>query len=148
MPGIKIFPPNQLPVRNLSQQQLEQWIVQLEIWLGQDNDMARFMEGGIYQNWQADEVLTNRLQDVVDADPKVVEGMTVNQRTELLEERRRQLRTFLSQTANCVSNEHHATIMRHSTSLQWIYDRIRQDYDIETKGVHFLNIIDIKYDAT
>ena len=84
MPGIKIFPPNQLPVRNLSQQQLEQWIVQLEIWLGQDNDMARFMERGIYQNWQADEILPNRLPDVVDADPKVVEGMTVNQRTELL----------------------------------------------------------------
>jgi len=87
MPGIKIFPPNQLPVRSLSQQQLEQWIVQLEIWLGQDNDMARFMEGGIYQNWQADEVLPNRIDNVPNADPKVTAETTEPQRTEILRER-------------------------------------------------------------
>ena len=147
MPGIKIFPLNQLPVRNLSQQQLEQWTVQLEIWLGQDNDMARFMDRGIYSVWQADKHFPNRLADLHANDPKNLPALTEAQRTELLEERRRQLRTFLSQTANCVSNEYYATIMRHSTSLQWIYTRIRLDYDIQTKGVHFLNIIDIKYDA-
>ena len=75
MPGIKIFPPNQLPVRNLSQQQLEQWIVQLEIWLGQDNDMVRFMDRGIYQQWQADETFPNRIKEVHEADPKNVAGI-------------------------------------------------------------------------
>ena len=147
MPGIKIFPPSQLPVKNLSQQQLEQWIVQLEIWLGQDNDMARFMERGIYRNWAADEVTPHRIAALHNNDPKNLPALTDPQRDELLQERQRQLRTFLSQIAGCVSIEHYATIMRHATSLQWIYNKIRQDYDIQTQGVHFLNIIDIKYDA-
>ena len=82
MPGIKIFPPSQLPVKNLSQQQLEQWIVQLEIWLGQDNDMARFMERGIYQNWAADEVTPHRIVALHANDPKNLLALTVPQRDE------------------------------------------------------------------
>ena len=31
------------------------------------------------------------------------------------------------------------------TSLQWIYTKIRQDHNILTNRIHFLNIIDLKY---
>ena len=109
--------------------------------------MARFMDRGIYSTWCADEQVPNRIADLHADNPKNLPALTVPQRTEVLEERRRQLRTFLSQIANCISTEHYATIMCHSTSLQWIYTKIRQDYEIQTKGVHFLNIIDIKYNA-
>ena len=27
-----------------------------------------------------------------------------------------------------------------------VYTKIHQDYDIQQKGIHFLNIIDLKYD--
>ena len=53
---------------------------------------------------------------------------------------------FLSQVANCVSTNHYTTVMRHAVSLQWIFDKIRQDYDITHKGIHFLNLSRLKYD--
>ena len=39
----------------------------------------------------------------------------------------------------------YAGIVRHSTSLEWVYDKIREEYDIQTKGIHFLNIVDLEY---
>lgn len=47
MPGIKIHPPKQLPEHSLSQQEFEDWTNELEIYLGQDAAMARFMAGGV-----------------------------------------------------------------------------------------------------
>ena len=41
----------------------------------------------------------------------------------------------------------YAAIVRHSTSLEWIYNKIREDYDIQTKGIHFLNIVDLEYNT-
>ena len=37
-------------------------------------------------------------------------------------------------------------IFPHATSLEWVYTKIREDYDIQTKGIHFLNIVDLEYD--
>ena len=67
---------------------------------------------------------------------------------ELLAKRPRQLKTFLGQVAKCASKNMYATIVRHATSLEWIYTKVRQDYDIQQKGIHFLNVINLKYDAT
>jgi hypothetical protein len=38
--------------------------------------------------------------------------------------------------------------MRHSTSLESIYDMLRSDYDMKKKGIHFFNLLDMHYDAT
>jgi len=35
-----------------------------------------------------------------------------------------------------------------STSLQWVYKKIREDYGIQQQCIHFLNILDIVYDPT
>ena len=32
-----------------------------------------------------------------------------------------------------------------STSLESIYDMLRNDYDMQKKGIHFLNLLDMKY---
>ena len=40
----------------------------------------------------------------------------------------------------------YVAIVRHSTSLDWIYNEVREDYEIQTKGIHFLNIVDLTYD--
>ena len=53
---------------------------------------------------------------------------------------------FLSQVANCVSVNHYTTVLRYATSLQWIFDKVREDYDIAHRGIHFMNLSRIKYD--
>ena len=62
MPAIKIHPPQQLPEQAVSQQQFEDWTNELEIYLGQDEAMARFMTGGIYANWTSQEEDNHRIE--------------------------------------------------------------------------------------
>ena len=112
--------------------------------------MARFMTGGRYQNWQSQEQFPHRIDIVNPRDPdRPAQGADNREDLlmDLLAKRRRQLKTFLGQVAKCTSRNMYATIVRHATSLDWIYNKIRQDYDIQQKGIHFLNIIDLKYDA-
>ena len=66
MPQIKIHPPNQLPEQAISQQQFEDWVNELEIYLGQDENMARFMTDGLYQQWSSQEQDPNRIQAVLE----------------------------------------------------------------------------------
>ena len=54
MPAIKIFPPKQLPDKGLSDQKFEAWTTELEVWLGKDDEMTRFMEDGQYSTWLAE----------------------------------------------------------------------------------------------
>ena len=50
MPSTKIFPPKQLPTKGLSEEKLKTWTTEIEVWLGADDDMARFMQDGQYSN--------------------------------------------------------------------------------------------------
>jgi len=149
MPGIKIHPPAQLPEQSISQQQFEDWTNELEIYLGQDEAMARFMDGGIYQRWTSQEANPDRIVELSADDPNTPRENADNRDAvlaELLAKRRRELRTFIGLVAKCAAKNMYAGIVRHATSLQWVYDKIREEYDIQTKGIHFLNIIDLKYD--
>ena len=149
MPQIKIHPPKQLPEQAISQQQFEDWVNELEIYLGQDDNMARFMSDGLYNEWLSQEQEPNRLQALLDGDPDQPEENAQNRaakQRELLAKRRRELRTFIGQVAKSASKNMYAGIVRHATSLNWIYNKIREDYDIQTKGIHYLNIVDVTYD--
>ena len=87
MPGIKIHPPKQLPEHSLSQQEFEDWTNELEIYLGQDEAMARFMTGGVYQDWTSQEANPHRIPAVLDGDPQIPEEDAANRvaiMTELL----------------------------------------------------------------
>ena len=53
---------------------------------------------------------------------------------------------FLSHVSNCVSINYYTTVLRHVTSLQWIFDKVTQDYDIVNCGIHFMNLSRIEYD--
>ena len=121
MPGIKIHPPKQLPEHSLSQQEFEDWTNELEIYLGQDENMARYMTDGLYQRWSSQEQDPNRLPAVLDGDPDTPAVAAENRdarMTELLAKRRRQLRTFIGQVAKSASKNMYAAIVRHSTSLE------------------------------
>ena len=61
---IKIHPPKQLPEHSLSQQEFEDWQNELEIYLSQDDSMARFMADGHYSTWQSQEENLNRIMEL------------------------------------------------------------------------------------
>ena len=133
MPSIKIHPPQQLPEQAVSQQQFEDWTNELEIYLGQDEAMARFMIGGIYANWTSQEANPDRIAAVSAHDPNVPAEDAVNRpalQQELLNKRRRELRTFIGLIAKVAAKNMFAAIVRHSTSMQWVYNKIREEYDI------------------
>ena len=65
-----------------------------------------------------------------------------------LKERIRDLRTVLSIVGKCVSQGHYEAVVRYSTSMESIFKTLRCDYDIQLKGIHFLNILDVKYDSS
>ena len=69
MPHIKIHPPKQLPEHSISQQEFEDWQNELEIYLGQDETLARFMSDGIYNTWLAQEENPHRIETLNDRDP-------------------------------------------------------------------------------
>ena len=121
MPSIKIHPPKQLPEQAISQQEFEDWTNELEIYLGQDEAMARFMIGGIYANWASQEADPDRLAAISNQDPNLPAEDAVNRpalQQELLNKRRRELRTFIGLIAKVAAKNMYAAIVRHSTSLQ------------------------------
>ena len=69
MPQIKIHPPKQLPEQVISQQEFEDWQNELEIYLGQDENMAHFMTDGIYATWQSQEQNQDRIRNISDRVP-------------------------------------------------------------------------------
>ena len=107
MPSIKIYPPKQLPDKVLSEQKFAAWCTELEVRLGEDDDMARFMDDGPYNTWEAEESFPGRIRTHIAPDE-----------AEILPKRKRQLKTFLSQVAKVVSENHYNTVMRQATSLQ------------------------------
>ena len=63
-------------------------------------------------------------------------GLKASKKAEITAKRKGQLKTFLSQVAKAVSEHNYHTLMRQATSLQWVYFKIRKDYNIQQKGVH------------
>ena len=137
MSGIKIYPPNQLPAEKITDVQFDIWREELEIYLEQEKKFEKFMPGGRYEQWLAAEDNPQRIIQAKDPDKEYE-----------LTKIRKELRQFISLIGKYVHNDYYNPIIKHSTSLSWIYKKIRQDYAIETKGVHFLNVIDLKWDPT
>ena len=114
MPQIKIHPPKQLPEHSLSQQEFKDWQNKLEIYLGQDESMARFMTDGVYADWSSQEVDPHRIDEIREGDPHRPEENAVNRvavLAELLSKRRRELRTFIGQIAKVASKNMYAAIV-------------------------------------
>ena len=111
---------------------------------------------GKYKEWEAAEDNADRIADLVPEDKiNKVENeagivrdvpKTDQEKEGMLEDRRTYLELFLSLIAKVVSPNHYSTVMEHSTSLQWVFNMIREDYDIQTRGIHILNILDLKYE--
>ena len=154
MPSIKIYPPTPLPDRGVSETSFNIWIEELEVYLGQEKEFEPFLKDGAYEKWESYETNPNRIpalknEAVAGAGATAEERAEVQtQNEEKLKAIRKSLRTALSIVGKCVSQGHYNSVIRHSTSLQWIYDTLKCDYNIESKGIHFFNILDVKYDPS
>ena len=51
MPTIKIYPPRQLPDRNVSEIEFYIWKEELEVYLSQEEDFRHFLDDGSYNSW-------------------------------------------------------------------------------------------------
>ena len=107
---------------------------EIEVYLSQDDRFTPFMRGGHYSAWEAYDASADCIATPAGDDAAVD-----------LPTRRAQLRTFLSIVAKACDINHYNVVTRHSTSLQWIYDKLREDYDIQQKGIHFFNLLDLSY---
>ena len=147
MPTAKVHPPNPLPPRSLTQTQFDIWASELEAWLAADDNQALFLPGAIYGEWQLEEDNPHRGAVVLATDPDLPAKPTQAQRDSLRDKRRRQCKVFLSQVAKCVSQNHYLEIIRHATSLTWVFNLIKRDYDLRVTGIDFLNLTEIKYES-
>ena len=155
--SIKIYPPSQLKDKGVSETQFNIWTEELEVYLTQDDDFSVFLPGGDYAEWLSQETNPERLinikpehraQRAMADDPNRVAINTAADEQDLqaLNKIRKNLRTILSIIGKCVPEGQYVSVVRHSTSIQWIYNTLRSDYDIQQKGIHFFNILDVKPD--
>ena len=134
MAPIKIYPPTKLPEKGVTDLLFNIWMEEIEVYLSQDERFTPFMRGGTYSAWEAYDVNADRITA-----PLAEDNLAA------LPTRRAQLRTFMSIVAKACDVNHYNVVTRHSTSLQWIYDKLREDYDIQQKGIHFFNLLDLHY---
>ena len=142
MPSIKVYPPKPLPDRGVSETQFKIWIEELEVYLSQEEGFRKFLPGEAYESWSSQENNNDRIEETKEEDISETPGVNAAN----LKRRQRDLRTVLSIIGKCVSMGHYDAVVRHATSMQWIYDMLRMDYDIQQKGIHFFNILDLSYD--
>ena len=135
MSSIKIYPPNQLPAEGVTDVTFGIWKEELEIYLEIESKFRNFLPGGLYQEWTPAEQNEKRIITAVapDTDAK-------------LPDLRRDLRQFIAIIAKHVHCDYYNPIMRHSSSIKWIYNKLREDYDIQTQGIHFFHILDLTWD--
>jgi len=134
MPTLKIYPPEKLPATGVTDLTFDIWSQELTIYIQQDERLAVFLPRGAYHTWQPGDENPDRITEVQGGDAAAQ-----------LVVRRRELLAFLSIVAKSCHIQHYNVIMRHSTSLTWIFQRLREDYDIQQKGIHFFNLLELKY---
>ena len=128
----------------IEESQFNIWIEELKVYLSQEADFRLFLPGEAYAECESHENNPDRLTAVKGED-EASAGRTVAIYGAKLKVRHRQLRTVLS-VVGSVSIGHYDAVKRISTSLRWIYDMLRRDYDIQKKGIHFFNLLDLNYD--
>ena len=125
--SIKVLPPERLPEGELTETDFQVYKTELEVFLQLDEKFHPFLPGGAYQEWEAGEGGEDRL--------KVAKQVgEVNDTPAKLVVRNMDLRLFLSLVAKTVAKSRYPTLMQHCTSLQWVYDQIREDYDIQARA--------------
>ena len=155
MTSIKVLAPTRLQEGKLSEAAFQIFTTELEVYLEVDTKYEIFMQDGRYSRWKSQEEFRDRIETLhADDRTKIENDATLatrqqkdEQSVKKLKDIRRLLRVFISLIAKCVTENQYLRITRQCTSLESVYTLLRKDYDIETRGIHFLNIIDLDYDS-
>ena len=114
MPVLKIYPPNKLPDKNVTENQFNMWQEEIEVYLSQEKSFKYFLPGNAYDTWVSAEENSDRIpalkrehRAVENLDENIGQIITQEQANdineELLDEYRTNLRTVLSIIGKCVS---------------------------------------------
>ena len=137
MSKIKISKPECLPRKGITDVDFQTWKNELQNYLNQDESFELFTSSGTYSTWLAAEVDDRRIVTCQEPDTAAE-----------LSTRRKQLHNFLTIIAGCCYKDHYMTIIQQATSLEWIWQEMKNIYKITHCGKDFLNIVDIKWDAS
>jgi len=124
--------PVKLPSQGVTHLLFNIWKHELEDNLAKDSRFAVFLTGGVYSSWESYEENPDRISSPAGDDER-----------SHLDARRAQLCTFLNIVANACDRSHCSAIMLHSTSLQWIFSKLQEEYNIQ--DMHFLNLFNLEY---
>jgi len=132
MDPIKITIPRKLTGKGVTHFLFNIWRDELESILAKDSHMAVFLPNGVYSTWESYAKNPDRIKKAAGDDKK---GH--------LAARRYQLRAFLNIVADACDSSHNRDIILNSTSLQWIYNRLQEEYNIQENKMHFLNLFNL-----
>ena len=127
MTTIKIKLPETLPAEKLTPVKFKAWKGQLTVYLKQSPEYRRFLPGGIYSTWSANVDVADRIQALHASDTPADAAA----RAPRLVDRQTQLETFLSIIASICHSSQYDDVMQRSTSVEWIWNLIESDYDIQ-----------------
>ena len=149
---LKLLQPKELPEDNLTDAKFKPWTNHLINFLQQDVTNFQYLPGGKYEMWKAaNEVDSNKRivgLHADDDDKKVIQDgeesavVKSGKEEKLLLTRNAQLGRMIQHIVSFVHYTEADDIDQSSTSLMWIFDYLRQHYNITPKGANFLKITD------
>ena len=154
--GLRLKPPSTLPQGPVTKIAFKVFVNQLKAYLEQDQNNYLFLQEGCYAEWEPRQE-GQRLQALSAEDP---ENIRLIQQAEagrdngidleagqqrLLLTRNSQLSKFVTLIAILCYYTEQDDITECSTSFAWIIQYLKQHYNLESRGEHFLDIAEIVY---
>lgn len=138
--------PTRLECKNITRDTLDCWWNILLTYCRQSTEYASFFPGNAYANWTAEcRDVTRGI--VVEPDPNADDEEAALRRAETQTELKRcYLATLLTTIASFAPDGMFRSITAESTSLQWIYNRIKTACNVQTAGRHLVTSWNMAWD--
>ena len=156
--GLKIRPPEKLPAEGITKISFKVFWNQLRAYLEQDQSNYLFLPDGCYSEWLPGQHNAKRIASLADDDrenKKLIQAAAQPQRDQrvdledaqesLLLKRNSQLSKFLTLIAVLCHYTEQDDIMQCATSMEWIQKYLQQHYNLECRGEHFLDVLNVVY---
>ena len=156
--GLRLKPPSPLPQGPISKVAFKVFINNMRAYLEQDQINYMFLPEGCYCEWRAKQD-GRQLRNLSEEDPENLKLMQQAragrepgidlpaEQNRLLLTRNAQLSKFVTLIAILCYYTEQDDISQCSTSFEWIIRYLKQHYNLESRGEHFLDILDITYTA-
>ena len=155
--GLRLKPPSPLPKGPVSKIAFKVFLNQLRAYLEQDYVNYMFLPEGCYATWRSKQEgrRINQLSAEDVDNQKLLQQARAREPTidldaeqaRLLRIRNSQVGKFITLIAILCHYTEQDDIDTCSTSWQWIVNYLRQHYNIESRGEHFLDIAQITYSS-